>query len=93
MNATQPGKPGARITVPVALEGRGYDIHIGRHQLCEAAALIAAFAPGARAALVTDESVAALHGNAFETCLHQEGISATRITIPGAVTATEAACR
>ena len=42
MNATTPEKTGARIVVPVALEGRGYDIHIGRHQLCEAAALIAA---------------------------------------------------
>lgn len=82
MNATTPEKTGARIVVPVALEGRGYDIHIGRHQLCEAAALIAAFAPGAKAALVTDESVAALHGAAFETCLQQEGIAATRITIP-----------
>lgn len=82
MNATTPEKTGARIVVPVALEGRGYDIHIGRHQLCEAAALIAAFAPGAKAALVTDESVAALHGAAFETCLQQEGITATRITIP-----------
>ena len=82
MNATPSEKTGARIVVPVALEGRGYDIHIGRHQLCEAAALIAAFAPGAKAALVTDESVAALHGAAFETCLQQEGIAATRITIP-----------
>ena len=82
MNATTPEKTGARIVVPVALEGRGYDIHIGRHQLCEAAALIAAFAPGAKAALVTDERVAALHGAAFETCLQQEGISVTRITIP-----------
>ncbi len=82
MNATMSDKTGARIVVPVALEGRGYDIHIGRHQLCEAAALIAAFAPGAKAALVTDESVAALHGAAFETCLQQEGIAATRITIP-----------
>jgi 3-dehydroquinate synthase len=82
MNATLSEKAGARIVVPVALEGRAYDIHIGRHQLCEAASLIAALAPGARAALVTDESVAALHGPAFETCLHQEGIAATRITIP-----------
>lgn len=82
MNATTPDKTGARIVVPVALEGRGYDIHIGRHQLCEAAALIAAFAPGAKAALVTDESVASLHCAAFETCLQQEGIVATRITIP-----------
>jgi len=79
-NATE--VPGARIVVSVALEGRAYDIHIGRHQLCEAAALIAAFAPGAKAALVTDESVAELHAPAFETCLHQEGIATTRITIP-----------
>ena len=69
MNATIPARTGARITVPVALEGRGYDIHIGRHQLCEAAALIATFAPGARAALVTDESVAALHAAAFRRAI------------------------
>jgi 3-dehydroquinate synthase len=74
--------PGARIVVSVALEGRAYDIHIGRHQLCEAAALIAAFAPGAKAALVTDTSVAELHAPAFESCLNQEGIATTRITIP-----------
>jgi 3-dehydroquinate synthase len=74
--------PGGRIIVPVALEGRSYDIHIGRHQLCEAAALIARLAPGAKAALVTDAHVAALHAPAFEACLHQEGIAATRIVIP-----------
>jgi 3-dehydroquinate synthase len=68
--------------VPVALEGRGYDIHIGRHPLCEAADLIAALAPGAKAALVTDERVAALHAQAFENCLQLSGISATRIEIP-----------
>jgi 3-dehydroquinate synthase len=75
-------KSGARIVVPVALEGRAYDIHIGRHQLCEAAALIAGLSPGAKVALVSDESVAALHLPAFEACLNHEGISATRITIP-----------
>ncbi|MDR6869018.1 3-dehydroquinate synthase [Bosea sp. BE125] len=74
--------PGGRIIVPVALEGRSYDIHIGRHQLCEAAALIAQLAPGAKAALVTDAHVAELHAPAFEACLHQEGIAATRIVIP-----------
>jgi 3-dehydroquinate synthase len=73
---------GTRIVVPVALEGRAYDIHIGRHQLCEAAALISGFAPGAKVALVTDESVAALHAPAFEACLQQEGIASTRITLP-----------
>ena len=75
-------KSGARIVVPVALEGRSYDIHIGRHQLCEAASLIASFAPGAKAALVTDEHVAGLHAPAFETCLQQAGVATTRIEIP-----------
>ncbi len=74
--------PGARITVPVALEGRAYDIQIGRHQLCEAAALIAAMAPGAKVAVVTDERVGALHAPALEACLQQEGIGFTRITVP-----------
>jgi 3-dehydroquinate synthase len=74
-------RPG-RVVVPVALEGRAYDIHIGRHQLCEAAALIAKLAPGAKVAVVTDETVGTLHGPALEACLQQEGIAATRITIP-----------
>jgi len=73
---------GGRIVVPVALEGRAYDIHIGRHQFCEAAALIARMAPGAKVALVTDESVAALHAPALEICLQQGGISSTRIAVP-----------
>ncbi|MET3890133.1 3-dehydroquinate synthetase [Bosea sp. OAE506] len=73
---------GARITVPVALEGRAYDIHIGRHQLCEAASLIAAMAPGAKVAVVTDERVGPLHAPALEASLQQEGIGFTRITVP-----------
>ncbi len=73
---------GGRLVVPVALEGRAYDIHIGRHLLCEAAALIAKLAPGARLAIVTDDNVAALHAPAFEACLQQEGIAATRIVVP-----------
>lgn len=81
---TTPAKQtsGARIVVPVALEGRPYDIHIGRHQFCEAAAQIARMAPGAKVALVTDDSVAALHAPALETCLQQEGIVFTRIAVP-----------
>ncbi|SIR02463.1 3-dehydroquinate synthase [Bosea sp. TND4EK4] len=77
-----PSTPAARTVVPVALEGRAYDIHIGRDQLAEAAALIAALAPGARAALVTDETVARLHADALEASLARAGIGTTRITIP-----------
>lgn len=72
----------APTVVPVALEGRGYDIHIGRHLTAEAATLISALAPGGKAALVTDETVAALHAPAVEAALTQAGIAATRITIP-----------
>jgi 3-dehydroquinate synthase len=75
-------KPGARIGVSVALEGRAYDIHIGRHLLCEAAGLIGDLAPGAKVALVTDETVAGLHAPALEARLHQAGIASTRLTIP-----------
>lgn len=77
-----PSAPAARTVVPVALEGRAYDIHIGRDQLAQAPALIAALAPGARAALVTDETVGGLHAAALEAGLAGAGIAATRITIP-----------
>ncbi|KRE15699.1 3-dehydroquinate synthase [Bosea sp. Root381] len=82
MTAEAKQTSGARIVVPVALEGRAYDIHIGRHQFCEAAAMIAGMAPGSKVALVTDDSVAALHAPALETCLQQEGIAFTRIAVP-----------
>jgi 3-dehydroquinate synthase len=82
MTAPAGQRPGSRVVVPVALEGRGYDIHIGRHLLCEAAALIAGLAPGAKVAIVTDETVASLHAPALEACLHQEGVAATRIAVP-----------
>lgn len=74
--------PAARIVVPVALAERSYDILIGRHQLCEAAELIARLSPGARAAIVTDETLATLHAPALEACLHQAGIETTRLTVP-----------
>ncbi len=73
-----------RILVPVPLGERAYDILIGRHQLCEAAGIIAELAPGARAAIVTDDNLAELHAPALESCLHQAGIATTRLTIrPG----------
>ncbi|WP_186420205.1 3-dehydroquinate synthase [Bosea sp. CS1GBMeth4] len=74
--------PAARIVVPVALAERSYDILIGRHQLCEAAEMIARLSPGARAAIVTDETLAGLHAPALEACLHQAGVTTTRLTVP-----------
>ena len=56
------------ITVPVALGANAYDILVGRGLLAEAGARVAAL--GARAAaVVTDETVAALHGRAVAESL------------------------
>lgn len=82
MNTGSAGASPERITVPVALEGRAYDIHIGRDRLDEAAQLVASIAPGARAAIVTDDTVAGLYAGRLEARLAEAGIAATRITIP-----------
>ena len=83
MNALAEAAPAAdRIVVPVALAERSYDILIGRHQLCEAAQVIAQRFPGARAAIVTDENLATLHAPALESCLQRAGVTTTRLTIP-----------
>ncbi|HRJ69122.1 MAG TPA: 3-dehydroquinate synthase [Beijerinckiaceae bacterium] len=72
----------SRVIVPVALAGRSYDIVIGRGLVAEAGARIAALAPGARAAIVTDETVAGLHLAALRTALARAGIAATDIVLP-----------
>jgi 3-dehydroquinate synthase len=82
MNAMASTAPAGRIAVPVALDERSYEILIGRHQLCEAAATIAALSPGGRAAIVTDENLAGLHAPALEAALHQAGLATTRLTVP-----------
>lgn len=85
-STSAPGAPSQAIgrgqIVPVSLEGRSYEIHIGRHLLCEAAGLIAALSPGAKAAIVTDETVGALHAPALEASLQQAGLASSRITVP-----------
>jgi 3-dehydroquinate synthase len=77
-----PSSAAAPITVPVALAERSYDILIGRGLLAGAGAAIAGLAPGARAAIVTDENLADLHAPALEASLAAAGIAATRLTIP-----------
>lgn len=72
----------ARTIVPVALGDRSYDILIGRGALDEAPAALARLAPGARVALVCDETVAALHAERLETALDAAGIACTRLTVP-----------
>jgi 3-dehydroquinate synthase len=73
--------------VPVALAGREYDIVIGRGVIDQAGSRIAALAPKARAAIVTDETVARHHLARLTASLQAAGIAATPIVLkPGEAT-------
>ena len=77
----------APAVVPVALAGRSYDILIGRGVMERAGTEIARLAPGARAAIVTDETVAGLHLDRLKQVLGATGIAATAIVLrPGEAT-------
>jgi 3-dehydroquinate synthase len=79
---TAPLRIGETTTVPVALGSRAYDIAIGRGLLAELGERIAALKPGASAAIVTDEAVAARHLQAAEAALAAAGIRAVQIVVP-----------
>src|SRR5437763_7717728 len=80
MNA--PLRVGETTTVPVALGARSYEIAIGRGLIAELGKRIAALKPGASAAIVTDETVAAWHFKAAEASLAAAGIRAVPIVMP-----------
>ncbi len=71
----------AAQTIHVALGERSYDIVIGAGLVGQAGAHVNAVLPGARAAIVTDENVAAAHLPALRDALAREGIETTVITI------------
>jgi len=70
------------IVVPVALGVRAYDIVIGRGLLAILGERIKTLRPGARVAIVTDETVAAHHLAATETALEAASIGSARIVVP-----------
>ena len=70
------------IAVPVSLAERSYDILIGKGLIDRAGAEIAARLPGVRAAIVTDENVAALHLERLQASLAASGIQSVAIIIP-----------
>ncbi len=70
------------ITVNVALGDRSYEIVIGRGLTASLGRRIAALRPGARAAIVSDATVARHHLAAAEAALAAERIAATSITVP-----------
>jgi 3-dehydroquinate synthase len=70
------------ITVPVALGERSYEIVIGRGLLATLGRRIAALRPGAKAAVVSDDTVAGHHLAPTESVLAAAGITAPRVTVP-----------
>ena len=70
--------------VTVALGARAYDIVIGRGLIGSLGSRAAALKPGARAAIVTDDTVAPLHLDAAEDALAVAGIASSRVVVgPG----------
>jgi len=72
------------IIVPVVLGARSYEIAIGPGLLAEAGPRIAAIAPQARLAIVTDENVAALHLATLAASLDKAGLGHQAVMVkPG----------
>src|SRR6056297_2571256 len=69
-------------TVHVPLEGRAYDIRIGPGLLPAAGAHVGPFLKRPRVAMVTDETVAALHLETLRKGLEKDGISSTALSLP-----------
>ena len=79
---TAPLRQSEPIVVPVTLGARTYDIVIGRGLLASLGERIKTLRPGARVAIVTDETVAAHHLAATDTALKAAGIDSARILVP-----------
>ncbi len=75
-------KPLSQAHVRVDLPGRAYVIAIGSNLLEEAGERIAALAPGAACAIVTDDRVAGLHLAVLEDSLKAAGIRTAAIQVP-----------
>jgi 3-dehydroquinate synthase len=81
---TAPLRHAEPIVVPVALAERTYDIAVGRGLVASLGARIKALRPGAKAAIVTDATVAKHHLAAAEIALKSAGIESTAVTVaPG----------
>ena len=53
----------------VGLGARSYDIHIGEFQLSRLGDILSEFAPAKRVAIITDENVERLYGDAIRRAL------------------------
>jgi 3-dehydroquinate synthase len=79
---TAPLRQGEPIVVEVALGSRSYEIVIGRAVLATLGRRMLALKPRAKAAIVTDATVAQFHLAAAEAVLASAGIAATVVTVP-----------
>ena len=73
--------PGDPTIVNVALGDRAYDIVIGRSQMAALGVRASALKPGAKAAIVTDDTVAGLHLEAAEAALKTGGLATSRVVV------------
>jgi 3-dehydroquinate synthase len=79
---TVPLRAGEPITVNVALGERAYDIVIGRDLLGSLGTRMAALRPGAKAAIISDATVASHYLQRAEAALAAADIPAVRIVVP-----------
>ena len=79
---TAPLRASDPITATVGLDGRAYDIVIGRGAIASLGQRIAALRPGCKVAIVTDETVARHHLAAAEASLTAAGIGVSSIKVP-----------
>ena len=79
---TAPLRQTEPIHVPVALGARAYEIVIGRGLVASLGERIKTLRPGARVAIVTDETVAKLHSGVVEAAFKSAGIDSARIVVP-----------
>jgi 3-dehydroquinate synthase len=68
--------------VPVGLGERAYEVVIGRGLIDEAGARIRPFLKRDRVAVVSDETVWALHGAQLSAALKSQGIAASAVVVP-----------
>lgn len=71
-----------RDQVHVALGERAYDVIIGTGLLAQSGALIAPLLHRPRVAVLTDETVSALHLDGLRAGLHAAGVSMTALALP-----------
>jgi 3-dehydroquinate synthase len=79
---TAPLRPRDPTRVEVALGERAYDIVIGRGLISSLGVRIAALKPGAKAAIVSDATVAPLHLPAARAALKDAGIETASVIVP-----------